>query len=276
MEHELTNVAHKLRRIARESADLPGLRTLAKALYKWMYSRPNRNGNDYYGAFDSRAQALAAAPAMPTTYDQPSAGNMYLDRHKRINCSDYPMVYWLSKLLTEDRHRLFDLGGHIGVSYYGFRNYITYPQSLQWHVHDVPAVVDAGRAWASQNDPDGMLNFADTPEAASGHDVLISCGALQYLEYTLPELLASLPNPPDHVLVNRTPMHPKRGYVTLQKIGIAVLPYRVMAKPEFVDAMGALGYEVMDHWMSKERHLEVPFEPECTIDHYSGYYFKRA
>src|SRR5688572_21013503 len=96
MEHELTHVDHNLRRIARESAELPGLRTLAKALYKWMYSRPNRNGNDYYGAFDSRAQALAAAPAMPTTYDQPSAGNMYLDRHKRINCSDYPMVYWLS------------------------------------------------------------------------------------------------------------------------------------------------------------------------------------
>ncbi len=270
------DTARKLRRIAGECAELPGLRILARPLYKRMFGRPYRDGNAYCGAFDSRAQALAAAPPLPTTYDQPSAGSMYLDRHQRINVSDYPMVYWLSRLLTEGRHRVFDLGGHIGVSYYGFRKYIHYPQSLQWCVHDVPAVMDAGRAWAAQHDPDGMLSFVDTCDAASGHDVLISCGALQYLEYTLPELLAGLPNPPPHVLVNLTPMHPERGYVTLQNIGIAILPYRVMSKPEFLDAMQKLGYEALDQWMSRERHLEVPFEPECTIDHYSGFYFKRA
>jgi putative methyltransferase (TIGR04325 family) len=276
MVHDLAWMKNKLVRIASESAELPGLRTLAKPLYRRMFSRPYRGGNAYFGAFDTRAQALAAAPALPTTYDQPSAGGMYLDRHDAIRVSDYPVVHWLARLLAEGRHRIFDLGGHIGVSYYGFRRYLTYPQTLQWCVHDVPAVIDAGRAWAEQYDPERLLRFADAPDAADGHDVLISSGALQYLDYTLPELLSRLENPPPHVLVNLTPLHPRQGYITLQNIGKAVLPYRVMAKPELIEAMAKLGYVVTDQWQSRERHLKVPFEPGCTIDHYSGFYFKRT
>lgn len=276
MPHDLKWLAGKLQRIAMECAELPGVRLIAKPLYRRMFSRPYRDGNAYFGVYDTRDQALAAAPALPTTYDLPSAGSMYLDRHKSIRVSDYPVVHWLSRLLAQGRHRIFDLGGHIGVSYYGFRQYLTYPQDLQWCVHDVPAVVDAGRAWAQQYDPDGMLRFADVPDAANDHDVLITCGALQYLEYTLPELLGRLDCPPPHVLVNLTPLHPRRSYITLQNIGKAVLPYRVMAKPEFVEAMGKLGYEVADQWQSWERHLKVPFEPEYAIDHYSGFYFRRA
>lgn len=276
MVHDLAWVMNKLRRIAMESAELPGLRTLAKPLYRRMFSRPYRDGNAYFGVFDSRAQALAAAPALPTTYDQPSSGGMYLDRHHTIRVSDYPVVHWLSRLLAEGRHRIFDLGGHIGVSYYGFRRYLTYPQTLQWCVHDVPAVVDAGRVWAEQYDPERLLRFADVPDAANGHDVLISSGALQYLDYTLPELLSRLESPPPHVLVNLTPIHPEHGYVTLQNIGKAVLPYRVMAKSELVDAMAELGYVVADQWQSQERHLKVPFEPNYNLDHYSGFYFRRA
>ena len=106
--------------------------------------------------------------------------------------------------------------------------------------------------------------------------MLITCGALQYLDYTLPELLGRLPSPPTHVLVNLTPVHPRRGYITLQNIGKAVLPYRVMARPEFVAQMADLGYSLEDQWQSKERHLRVPFEPDCTLDHYAGFYFRRV
>ena len=94
---------------------------------------------------------------------------MYMDRHRSIRVSDYPMVHWLSQLLAEGRHRIFDLGGHIGVTYYGFRRYLSYPNTLEWRVHDVPSVIDAGRDWARQYDPDGLLHFngADSkPQAA--------------------------------------------------------------------------------------------------------------
>lgn len=266
----------KLVRIAIETAELPGLRWIARPLYRHMFSRPYHGGNAYYGAYASHAEALAAAPALPTTYDQPSTTGMYMDRHNSIRVSDYPMLHWVSRLLSQGRHRIFDLGGHIGVTYYGFRRYITYPSTLEWRVHDVPAVVDAGRTWARQYDPDGLLHFADAPEAADSHDVLITSGALQYLDYTLPELLRRLDTPPPHVLVNLTPVHPARGYVTLQNMGKAVLPYRVMAKPQFVSEMQQLGYELVDQWQSKERHLRVPFEPDCTLDHYAGFYFQRV
>ncbi|MGO4221871.1 TIGR04325 family methyltransferase [Lysobacter sp. TAF61] len=269
-------VTRKLRRIAVESAELPVLRLIGKPLYWRTFSKPCIEGNSYFGAFQTREQALAAAPSLPTSYDQPATGNLYLDRHERIRVSDYPVVHWLTRLLAQGRHRIFDLGGHIGVSYYGFRRFLTYPQSMEWRVHDVPAVVDAGRAWAQENDPDRMLDFADTPDAASGHDVLISSGALQYLEYTLPELLARLDEPPPHVLVNMTPMHPQRGFITLQNIGEAVLPYRVEAKPEFIASMEQLGYQLEDQWSSWERNLTVPFEPGCTLNYYSGFYFRRA
>ncbi|HEY5850825.1 MAG TPA: TIGR04325 family methyltransferase [Lysobacter sp.] len=276
MLHNLNWVGRKLHRIAVESAELPGLRLLAKPLYWRTFSRPCVEGNSYYGVFDTRAQALAAAPSLPTTYDQPATGELYRDRHDKIRVSDYPVVHWLSRLLAEGRHRIFDLGGHTGVSYYGFRRYLTYPEQMQWRVHDVPAVMDAGRAWAREYDPERMLDFADKPEVATGHDVLISSGALQYLEYTLPELLGRLDEPPPHVLINMTPMHPKRGFITLQNIGEAVLPYRVEAKPEFIAAMEQLGYQVADQWNSWERNLTVPFEPACTLNYYSGFYFRRV
>ncbi|MET3930388.1 putative methyltransferase (TIGR04325 family) [Lysobacter sp. OAE881] len=276
MQHETLMAKRHLVRIAIETAELPGVRLVARPLYRRLFNRPYHGGNAYYGAYDSRAQALAAAPSLPTSYDQPSTTGMYMDRHRSIRVSDYPMVHWLSRLLAQGRHRIFDLGGHIGVTYYGFRRYVDYPATMEWRVHDVPAVMDAGRSWARENDPQGLLHFADDPDAASDHDVLITCGALQYLDYTLPELLGRLPSPPTHVLVNLTPVHPRRGYVTLQNIGKAVLPYRVMAKPEFVAQMEELGYCLEDQWQSKERHLRVPFEPDCTLDHYAGFYFRRV
>ena len=276
MRHEVLMTRKKLVRIALESAELPGVRLLARPLYRRMFSRPYQGGNAYYGAYESRAQALAEAPRLPTTYDLPTTTGMYMDRHRSIRVSDYPMVHWLSRMLAEGRHRIFDLGGHIGVTYYGFRRYLSYPRTMEWRVHDVPSVVEAGRDWARQNDPEGLLHFADAPEAANSHDVLITCGALQYLDYTLPELLGRLREPPPHVLVNLTPVHPQRGYVTLQNMGKAVLPYRVMGRRQFIDEMKALGYTLVDQWQSKERHLRVPFEPDCTLDHYAGFYFQRA
>jgi len=60
------------------------------------------------------------------------------------------------------------------------------------------------------------------------------------------------------------------------RIGFAICPYRIAAAPEFVAAMQALGYEIVDRWQSFERHLEVPFAATgCDVDSYHGYYFCR-
>ena len=266
----------KLRHIANEAAELPGLRILGQPLYRRMFNRPSRNGNAYFGKYASYAEAKAATPpALPSTYAYAGTSGMYRDQHQRIRVSDYPMVHWLAKLLADGNRRIFDLGGHIGVSYYGFSRYVDYPSDMQWMVHDVPDVVESGREWAKEHDPEGRLGFTHSRLDASNHDILVTSGALQYLDFTLPELLQSLSAPPRHILVNLVPMHPSNGYFTLQNIGRAILPYRVMAIPEFTSAMEALGYEIKNQWHTAERYLRVPFEPSCRIDGYEGFYFCR-
>ncbi|MEO6169964.1 MAG: TIGR04325 family methyltransferase [Lysobacter sp.] len=263
-----------LRRIANETAELPGIRELAKPLYRRMFSN-NREGNAYLGVYPSFQSAMDAAPRdLPTSYDHDLAGQLYRDRLQRVTVSDYPVIYWLQQLVAGGGRRVFDLGGHVGVTYYSFRRYLEYPGDLQWLVHDTPSVVTAGREWASQNDPWRQLAFADTVDAASDRDVLIACGSLQYLDYSLPELLGRIADPPPHVLVNTTPMHPDRSYFTLQNIGSAICPYRITAVPEFIDDMAALGYKVIDRWESFERHLRLPFEPGHSIDRYYGFYLR--
>ena len=267
----------KLRHIANESAELPVLRLLGEPLYRRMFNRPSRDGNAYQGKYATYAEAKAATPpTLPNSYALTDTSGMYRDQHSRIRVSDYPMVHWLAKLLGDGQRRIFDLGGHMGVSYYGFRHYVEYPADMRWLVHDVPDIVRDGREWAHTHDPERLLSFTDSRFDASGHDILVTSGALQYLDFTLPELLQALPDPPKHVVINLVPMHPTQGYFTLQNIGRAILPYRVSAIPEFIAAMQALGYRVVDQWHSAERYIRVPFEPTCRIDGYEGFYFQKV
>ncbi len=258
--------------------ELPALRRLAEPWRRRLFRRPYRIDNDYFGVYPSFADALAAAQAMstralPASYDTDAAGRLYRDHMERIRVSDYPLVFWLGRLLAAGGRRVFDLGGHIGVSYYGFRRYLDYPAGLRWTVHDLPSVMEAGRKWALAHDPDGRLAFTGSPSDADGHDILVSTGALQYLDYTLPELLQRLSSRPRHVLVNLTPMHPERSYFTLQNLCIAIRPYRISSVPEFTSGMQALGYRCLDHWRSYERRLRIPFEPGCEVDSYHGFCF---
>ena len=270
------DVRTKLRRIAIEAGQLPGLRLVAQPIYRRMFQRPFQPEAHYYGIYDSYAQALAdAPPTLPTTYDVQASGRMYRSHLDQIRVSDYPALYWLANLLRAGNREVFDLGGHIGLSYYAFRRYLDYPADLRWLVHDVPAVVSAGRDWAVDHDPEGRLGFTDSRHDANNAGILFTSGALQYLDYTLPELLGQIDQPPAHVLVNMVPMHPSHGYFTLQNIGFAICPYRVSAVGEFIAGMEALGYSIVDLWQSFERHLEVPFAADCDIDSYHGFYFRR-
>jgi putative methyltransferase (TIGR04325 family) len=266
----------KLRRIAEHAGQLPGIGRLGRSWYRQRFVRAGV-GNSYCGRYGSFEQARAAVPpGLPAHYNLKAAARMYRDQHEHIRACDYPLLHWLGRLFTGGQRRLFDLGGHIGPSYYGFAHYQDYPDDLQWLIHDTPATVAAGRAWAREHDPGQILAFADSPDAADGQDILLASGSLQYLDYTLAELLARLPAAPPHVLVNLTPMHASEGYFTLQHIGIAICPYRVMAEPDFVAQMQALGYVVVDHWQAPERRVRVPFEPGCAVDSYHGFYLRRA
>lgn len=271
---------HPLARVMQELGRLPIFERWGKSRYRRKFARPYGNDNSYFGRYADFEAAAAAARsfashALPDSYDVQAAGRAYRNQLSSIRVSDYPLLYWLSRLIDGGARRIFDLGGNIGVTYYGFGHYLGYPADLRWQVHDMPTVMAAGRKWADSHDPAGRISFADSPGHATGCDVLLSTGALQYLEYTLPELLQGLSERPAHVLVNLTPIHPQLGYFTLQNMGFAVCPYRVMVRGELVSGMERLGYRLVDEWQSKERHLDIPFEPACRIDNYSGFHFTR-
>ena len=259
--------------------ELPGARLLTQPAYRRFFRRPYRDGNIYYGIYEDYATALRAAAAfssdrLPATYDVARAGRMYRTQLRQLRICDYAALLWLEHALADGARGVFDLGGHIGLAYYGFGRLVELPADLDWQVHDLPGVMATGREWAAGHDIEGRLRFADSPRDANGCDLLISSGTLQYLEYELPDLLAVLDTPPRHVLINLSPIHPERGFFTLQNLGIAVCPYRVIGLPALVEAMGRLGYAVRDQWELPERQLRIPFAPERHLDHYSGLYFR--
>lgn len=263
-----------LRRILNEVSELPGIRLLAEPYVRRRF-RAHRRGNAYFGAYASFEAARREIPVgLPPDYNTEAAAQLYAYRIDHVEASDYPALFWLQKLLELGARRIFDLGGHVGVSYYAFRNLLTYPPDLQWQVHDVATVMERGRQLAAERDPRRQLAFVERA-AADGCDVLMAKGVLQYLDYDLPDFLRSLRSRPQHLLINLTPMHPQRTVFTLQHIGVAVCPYRIGCRPDFMSALGALGYRLVEEWAHHDRSVRIPFQPAASIDRYYGYCFSR-
>ena len=262
-------------RLADAIAEMPAVRGLAEPVYRRRFLR-HRQGNAYWGVYATFEEAAAAIPpAVSAGYDSPAAAGLYEDRLARLEASDYPALFWLSRLLARGQRRIVDLGGHVGVSYYAFADRLDYPDDLRWQVHDVPAVMARGNELAVRYGVDGALSFVGL-DAIDGCDVLMAKGALQYLDYSLAERLRGLRVLPNYLLINLTPMHPERGFFTLQHIGIAICPYRISALPAFLGDIAALGYVLEDQWQDPERSLRIPFHADLAIDGYHGFCFRRA
>ncbi len=230
-----------------------------------------RYGGTCRGVYRSYAEAADAAPkALPLGYDHEGPAAMYRDRLEQVFPSDFAMMLWLEKVFADGATRLFDLGGHVGVSYYAYQRYLKYPDALNWQIFEVPAVIKAGRGIALERDRRRALTFVDQFELASEADVLFTSGCLQYLEDTLAVKLASLARKPRWLLVNLLPLHDQLEYWTVQSIGSAFCPYRIQRRSTFFSDLEQIGYEVLDVWENPEKHCEVAFAPERSLDGYFG------
>jgi putative methyltransferase (TIGR04325 family) len=264
-----------LHNVADTVADLPGFKGYFERQYERKFTG-NRDENLFRGVFDTFDAALKSAPpTRPLGYDNADAASMYIERTRRIYPTDYPVMFWLQRVFSEGANSIFDLGGHIGVSYYAYRRYLTYPTALKWAVHDVPAVMEAGARLAETRDQERQLGFAKDFVAVEGADVLFALGSPQYLPEPLYERLGKLKNIPQHVILNLIPLHQKKSYFTLQSIGTAFCPYRITSVGEFLKGFDALGYKLINHWENPDKSCEIPFYPEFTLDHYNGFYFRR-
>ncbi|HET6554442.1 MAG TPA: methyltransferase, TIGR04325 family [Dyella sp.] len=267
--------------MARGVAELPVVRQVSSPLYRNYFRKPCRRGNLYFGVYKTYEDALEQAHQLssmqlPSTYDVDGATTKYLDQIESLRPCDYPAMFWIDRILRDSGRRVFDLGGHLGVAYYSYRRYLSYPADLVWRVHDLPRVMAAGKSLARELDPAGSLQFCETPTGGDGFDLLISSGALQYLDYRLPDLIDRLDRPPRHVLFNLTPLHAEKSFFTLQNLGIAICPYRVESQVRLIEDMQARGYTLRDHWRLGERNLRIPFEPGYEVGSYHGCYFERT
>lgn len=252
----------------------PGVRQFLAARYARRFA-DNTRENLFRGVYESFDAAAASAPAVkPLGYDNPDSALMYRDRIQRVYPSDYPVLFWLQQLLAQGSSRIFELGGHIGISYYAYQTVMHYPEALRWIVSDVPAVMERGAALARNKDTLGKLSFDGEFAHASDADVFMALGVLQYLPETLAQRLASLPSLPEHIIVNLTPLHPECAYFTLQSIGTAFCPYRIDVLQQFIGGLTALGYRVRDAWINPDKSCEIPFSPSLSLHHYHGFYLR--
>ncbi|MFN0038182.1 MAG: TIGR04325 family methyltransferase [Burkholderiales bacterium] len=229
--------------------------------------------NSLRGVYGSFAQAAESAPrSTPFGYDAADAANWYLNKHNSVQQDDYPVLYWL-RTAFEDSRSVFEIGGHVGVAYYGFAQVLTYPADLTWTICDVPSVTAAGKALARER---GRTNvhFVTQPDQCEGADIVLAAGALQYLDSpSLAEAISRFRVKPRHVLVNTTPVYDGPALITLQYIGTAYCPYRAFNREEFIGSLRKIGYSMVATWQ-KDRKFRIPGHPDKSFDHYTGFYFR--
>ncbi|MEX1827174.1 TIGR04325 family methyltransferase [Luteibacter sp. CQ10] len=252
---------------------LPFLRAWQEARYaRRFFAHTALTHHLYRGVFATFDEAQASIPADHASgYDNTDSAELYRERTRRVFINDYPMIHWLGRCFDEGMDEVFDIGGHIGIAYYAYRKYLTYPKDLRWTVMDVPAVNAAGEHWAAEHDLAHQLHFADDVADASGCGVLFAAGSLQYLRYSLASALRRMPTKPRYLLLNSVPVHLHESYFTVQNIGVACCPYRVTAEREFLGGLTGLGYRLLDRWENPQRHCTIPFHPELSLDRYFGF-----
>jgi putative methyltransferase (TIGR04325 family) len=271
----MPDVYRALRGLKRAAKSLPGVRPWQERSYEKMFASDTAYGF-FRGVYDTFEQAVATAPKSKTVgFDLPENARLYGERQTRVYSYDYPVLFWLKSILAPDV-RVFDFGGHVGVQFYGYQKYLSYPAGLRWRVCDVPVVVAAGRALAAERGESERIAFTTEVSDADGFDVLIAAGSLQFVPSpSLAESLEKLARPPRHLLLNKIPLRDGPAFVTLQNAGTSFVPQHVFERGVFVRGLTRLGYEIVDEWEDRVHSCHIPFHPEKSVPHYSGLYLRR-
>lgn len=228
----------------------------------------------FSGVYPSFAAANAAIPAgRNNSYDNPASAT-FLGYKSSIRSSDYPVLFWLEKLLPQNPS-VFDFGGYLGISYYSYQKLLDYPANLQWTIYDVPAVVDAGRKLAQEKEERRQLTFTTALERAQEFPLFLSFGSLQFPESTFAEIFRRFSTLPPHVLINKLPFTDRETFYTLHNMGPALSPYRIANRDEFLKSADELGYELIDSWDNPEFGCYIPFHPSHLVRAFSGMYLRQ-
>ena len=231
-----------------------------------------KEGSYYWGVYQTADEARGSIPKRKRAgYDNDESANLYRDLIGKIFSHDYPLLFWLSRILSKGQY-ILDFGGHFGIKYYNFRKPLALDPSTIWAVYDLPTVVAAGRDWAKKNG-EQALQFVDS-YVDKTYDVFFASGSLQYLELSLGEVLLTMLELPKHVLIGSMPVNSSR-YFTLQNIGVTICPYHIYSLDQTKEEMEKLGYELIDSWKEPEKSFFIPYYPRQSLKFYMGFYFRK-
>lgn len=226
------------------------------------------------GVYDSYEAALAdIPPSRLAGWDHAEASTLWLGQIDPVQLSTYPVLFWIAQALRENE-QLVDYCGSIGLTYYGFRRYAPLPRGAGWTVVEVPQIARQGRLVA-QREQATALQFRESLAEAPACDVLISCGAMQYMPQSVPGLLEALPARPRLVVLNKLPVTPAADAWTLQNYGPAVAPMRLFNREAFLGYFTQAGYRLVDEWTVDNLDCLIPFHPERALKTFSGFVLER-
>ncbi|MGH6647294.1 methyltransferase, TIGR04325 family [Aquabacterium sp.] len=254
---------------------LPLLRSwLRKRAIRKYFSRPGVGFHS--GHFDSFAQARDWLPPSPEFGHEQFTDEYVNERSHRIWPFDYPVIFWLRDAFEQGSSTVLDIGGSIGNQFYAYKRYLSYPEGLQWRVHELPAFIQEGQDLAKARNVHDLHFSADWPSDWLDSDIWIAAGALEFMETNnLPALLARARRKPRHLLLNKLPLTQAPAFVSTQNIGFgSFVPHHVFNRQAFISAIEAQGYEQVDAWDVPERTFTSLGFDEDFFDTYSGLYFR--
>jgi putative methyltransferase (TIGR04325 family) len=257
-----------------EAARIPRLRTALTRSYKREFDAATGQIRMFHGIYPDFAAAWRdIPPGRLEGHDSEAAAQRLADARLRVEPSDYPIMFWLQRLLPECR-LLFDLGGGVGISYFGYRRYLQYPSGMSWLINELPTVAALGARMAAEELAPG-LRYTTSLEELPRADILLAAGSLQLIEAPF-ELLRAAAALPPHLLINKVPLGKTPAAVTLHNLGPALCAYHLFNRAQFVAGVQQLGYELVDEWANPDLSARIPYFPERSIHSYSGFYFRKT
>lgn len=235
-----------------------------------------RSTHANFGVFQSFSEAREWLPRT-AEFDAAELADEYVNvRSRRVFAYDYPVMVWLSTAFDEGCRRVLDVGGSVGVHFLSYQRIIRFPQGLSWRVVEVPAMVRIGREIAFQAGHENLSFTEELDLDTERPDVLLSAGAIQYIEHARPgQLLARTSHRPAYVLINKVPLYDGADFVTGQNLGRGhFAPHYVFNRKSFIDGIEQAGYQLLDEWKVLERDFYLPGHPDKCFEAYTGVCFR--
>lgn len=268
----MSRLLFKTKHLIKNAKDIGPVKQYRKKAYDKKFES-NRDLNLFRGVFSSFKAADQAANACPKSgsYDNQDSAKMYKTMAAKLFPHDYPNLFWLENK-REEINTVYDFGGHFGMKYYAYKKYLKKHETLNWFVHDMPAVMDEGEKHAKDQNVDAHLKFCRDRSNINRSDFFMALGSLQYIDLTMKDLFANLQKKPKYVLIT-IPCSAKPTYYTVNSIGTANCAYIIRNRDQFIEEMNSLGYELTDAWDIPNKKMEIPFHEEYSLHQYNGHFF---